>query len=207
MNISSFGFELAGPEPVGWVSYFDIRISCFRPRRRRNGFTLLEMLTTVAALVIVLGLMVSLARYVRNELAIEATRDLLHRLDTIVQQYMTRHGDKIPQVEPFIPPVTPADALPDEQTLQQRAVANNRGITEALRADGLLQDEAFGRLPESSFNPNEPGIRDAWGTPIVFMPSMHEGIGMALQDKPFFFSAGPDQRFLTQENNLYSYEK
>jgi hypothetical protein len=151
--------------------------------------------------------MVSLARYVRNELAVEATRDLLHRLDAMVQQYMARHDGKIPEVEPFVPPAIPADALPDEQTLQQRAIANNRGIIEALRQDGLLQDEAFGRLPESSFNPGEPGIRDAWGTPIAFMPSMHQGIGMALQDRPFFFSAGPDLRFLTQENNLYSYEK
>ena len=39
------------------------------------------MLTTVAALIIVLGLMVSLARYVRNALAVEVSKDLLHRMD------------------------------------------------------------------------------------------------------------------------------
>ena len=30
---------------------------------------------------------------------------------------------------------------------------------------------------------------------------------MALENKPFFFSAGPDQRYLTADNNLYSYER
>jgi len=35
-------------------------------RHRRGGFTLVEMLTTVAMLIIMLGLMVSLARYVRR---------------------------------------------------------------------------------------------------------------------------------------------
>jgi hypothetical protein len=30
---------------------------------------------------------------------------------------------------------------------------------------------------------------------------------MALGDRPFFVSAGPDRRFLTREDNLYSYEE
>jgi hypothetical protein len=163
------------------------------------------MLTTVAVLIIVLGLMVSLARYVRNELAVEVTKDLLHRLDGALQQYMARHDNQLPQVPPIIPLNMPADALPDEQTLQQNAIPNNRGIVQALRQEGLLQDATFGGLPQSIFD--DMMIRDAWGSPIVFMPAMHEGIGMALQNRPFFFSAGPDQKYLTQENNLYSYEK
>jgi hypothetical protein len=148
---------------------------------------------------------VSLARYVRNELAVEVTKDLLHRLDGALQQYISRHGNRIPQIPPFIPIGVPAGVLPDEQTLQQNAIPNNRGIVQALRQEGLLQDATFGGLPESIFD--DMMIRDAWGSPIVFMPTMHEGIGMALQNRPFFFSAGPDQKYLTQENNLYSYEK
>ena len=177
-----------------------------RPRTKPpRGFTLIEMLTTVAVLIIVLGLMVSLARYVRNELAIEVTKDLLHRLDAALQQYMVRHDNQVPQVPPFIPLNMPADVLPDEQVLQQNAAANNRGIVLALRQEGLLRDASFGGLPETIFD--DMMVRDAWGSPIAFMPAMHEGIGMALQNRPFFFSAGPDQKYLTQENNLYSYEK
>jgi hypothetical protein len=43
--------------------------------------------------------------------------------------------------------------------------------------------------------------------PIVFMPAMNPAIGMAPQNRRFFFSAGPDRNFLTQEDNLYSYEE
>lgn len=161
------------------------------------------MLTTIAVLIIVLGLMVSLARYVRNELAVEATKDLLHRLDALMQQYASRHG-QLPPVAPFLPPGGAAEELPPEQILQQNSIVNNRSFVLALRSDGLLVDE-FGGLPQSIFN--DMMIRDAWGSPIVFMPAGHEGIGMALQDKPFFFSAGPDSKYTTQENNLYSYEK
>src|SRR4051812_40017207 len=55
--------------------------SCLR------AFTLIEMLTTVAALVIVLGLMVSLARDVRHRSADHLTKDILRRLDGLVAQY------------------------------------------------------------------------------------------------------------------------
>src|SRR4051794_1464097 len=54
---------------------------------RRRAFTLIEMMTTVAVLVIVLGLMVSLARDVRTRSAERLTKDLLARLDTLVEQY------------------------------------------------------------------------------------------------------------------------
>jgi len=173
-------------------------------RRDVHAFTLLEMLTTVAALIVVLGLMVSLARYVRNELAVEVTKELLHRLDGMMQQYTSRHGQP-PNAAALIPSGLPPDKLPDEKTLQQNAAANNRDVVRALRSEGLLSDESLGGLPQSIYN--DMTVRDAWGSPIAFMPSQHEGIGMALQDKSFFFSAGPDQQYSTQQDNLYSYEK
>jgi hypothetical protein len=163
------------------------------------------MLTTVAALIIILGLMVSLARYVRNALAVEISKDLLHRMDTLMQQYMTRHEGLTPQIPPFVAPGTQPRAVLDEQGLRHNAEENNRSVVSLFRSEGLLADASFGGLPQSIYN--DSMLRDAWGSPIVFMPSMHPGIGMAPQDKPFFFSAGPDQQYLTQENNLYSYEK
>jgi len=170
--------------------------------RRTAAFTLIELLTTIAVLIIVLGLMVSLARYVRNALAVEVTKKLLHDLDDLMTQYVANHDGRTPAVTPLAPPT---GDLPGEQVLQRNALANNRDVVKALRADGLLKQESFGGLPQSIFN--DATLRDAWGSPIVFMPSMREGIGMAPQDKPFFFSAGPDQQYLTQENNLYSYER
>jgi len=168
----------------------------------RTAFTLIEMLTTVAVLIIVLGLMVSLARYVRNLSAVEVTKALLHDLDHSMQEYMARHDGHTPSVTPMAPPT---GRLPDEAVLQRNAVANNRDFVRALRAEGLLAEETFGGLPQSIYN--QATIRDAWGSPIVFMPAMREGIGMSPQNHPFFFSAGADQQYQTQENNLYSYEK
>ena len=163
------------------------------------------MLTTVAGLVIVLGVMVSLARYVRNELAVEVSKELLHRMDEMMRQYMARHDGIVPQVSPFLPQGIGSRDLPDERILQHNAEENNRSVVSLLRAEGLLTDESFGGLPQSMYN--NAMLRDAWGSPIVFMPAMHGGIGMAPQDRPFFYSAGPDRHYLTQENNLYSYEK
>ena len=166
-----------------------------------SGFTLLEMLTTVAALVILLGLMVDLARYVRNDSSVKLTKQLLYQCDLLLAQYQLHHGGQMPSVEPF---ANSPDHL-DESTLQHRALANNRDFVAALRTEAGGVPNLFGGLPDSIYN--EATLSDAWGSPIIFMPSMHREIGVAPQDHSFFFSAGPDRRYLTQDDNLYSYEK
>src|SRR5688572_26756342 len=123
--------------------------------RRSRAFSLIEMLATVAALVILLGLMVSLARYVRDQASEQLTKQLLAQLDEVMAQYKKRY-DMLPAVPAFVAPVTipgagapaavgrkegqatrPAvpvpllppgvdEMLPDEQTLQHNARLNNR---------------------------------------------------------------------------------
>jgi prepilin-type N-terminal cleavage/methylation domain-containing protein len=166
----------------------------------RRGFTLLEMLTTVAALVIVLGLMVDLARFVRNDSSIKLTKQLLYQCDLLLAQYELHHGGKPPAIAPF----AYADENLDEATLQRRAMDNNRDFVAALRTEAGRGSALFGGLPDSIYN--EATLSDAWGSPIVFMPSMHREIGIAPENRSFFFSAGPDRRYLTQDDNLYSYE-
>jgi hypothetical protein len=39
------------------------------------------------------------------------------------------------------------------------------------------------------------------------MPAMHPAIGMAPENRYFLFSAGPDRRYLTRDDNLYSYDR
>src|SRR3954468_23106406 len=65
----------------------------------RSAFTLIEMITTVAALVILLGLMVSLARDVRNRSANELTGEVLEKLDRALMQYSNKFGGRGPEVE------------------------------------------------------------------------------------------------------------
>ena len=212
------------------------------------------MLTVVALLIIVLGLMVSLAWDVRRQSSERLTKDLLLKLHVLMNQYVEHHK-RLPQISPFIetgsapresaviiatplpttrrggrggggadakPGVPPAaqttvvrgaavpargeDELPDEATLLAAAEANNREFVSVLRAEATgPQPELFGPLGGTMYD--EVTLRDAWGTPLVFMPGQHPAIGMALGNKPFFFSAGPDRKFRTLEDNLYSYEQ
>lgn len=174
------------------------------------AFTLIELLTTVAALAILLGLMVSLARHVRERSQDNLTREILHRMERLLEDYRARTGGW-PVVSGL---VDPDGSLPDETVIQQRAIKNNAEIVHALRGELL-------RLPLNDLNrstgrgaleelPDGVGgetlLRDAWGHPIVYMPRGHAAIGMAEGDRPFFFSPGPDGRYLTRDDNLYSYE-
>ncbi len=158
------------------------------------------MLTTVAALIIVLGLMVSLARYVRNASSVEVTKRLLRDMDGLLALYRAHHNDGLPEVTPFMP-----DLDASEEALQRSAAINNRQIMAILRGEAGVTPETFGGLPDSIYN--EATLRDPWGSPIVYMPAMHPLIGMAPDNHPFFFSAGPDRQYLTQDDNLYSYEE
>lgn len=167
------------------------------------------MLTTVAVLVIVLGLMVSLARDVRTRSAERLTKDLLARLDTLIEQYR-RPIRQLPEEQrrlyPAVQPLatTQAAAVIDENTLRDRAGANNRELIRTLKSQMDLASGPFSDL--SIANYNEVNVLDSWGSPIVYMPSQHPLFGMAAGDRSFFFSAGPDRRYLTRQDNLYSYE-
>jgi prepilin-type N-terminal cleavage/methylation domain-containing protein len=169
--------------------------SCLRASR--SAFTLIEMLTTVAVLVIVLGLMVSLARYVRNRSAAGLTRDLLTRLDRTMAQYKQASLDQLPPVG--FPP-----QQVDEPALSRWATAANVQFVRALRGTVDLSGGALAELP--IFIYDQRMIRDTWGTPILFMPRQHPQVGLALGDRFFFVSAGPDRQFLTRGDNLYSYD-
>jgi hypothetical protein len=159
------------------------------------------MFATVALLVIVLGLMVSLARHVRETSAVDLTKDLLIKLDRLVAQYAERHGGEIPPA----PALSAEDAASlDEQALHRYARSNNAQFVRTLRGVTGLERE-FSHLSVAMYD--QVAVRDAWGTPIILMPVGHPAVGMAPKNASFFFSAGPDKQYLTREDNLYSYEE
>lgn len=177
------------------------------------------MLTVVAALIIVLGLMVSLAWDVRRQSSERLTKELLVKLDALMGQYIAVNK-RMPQVTPLVRGIgtntttqpalvasRPAEEeLPSEEALRAAAEINNKDFVLALRSEAAgPSPELFGPLSGPMYD--EVTLRDAWGTPIVFMPAMHPAIGMALGNRPFFLSAGPDRSFRTLEDNLYSYEQ
>lgn len=161
----------------------------------KRGFTLLEMLTTVAALVIVLGLMVSLARYVRTRSAEMLTREVLSRLATLHAQ--ADYEESRAQLA-AVPPLIMAGV-----DLHQAALDNSKAV--AAIWDQATNGEALERLPVSVYDGQ--ALRDAWGTPIVFMPAGAVNVGIDPQNRDFYFSAGPDRDFGTVMDNLYSYEQ
>jgi type II secretory pathway pseudopilin PulG len=171
------------------------------------AFTLIEMLTTVAALVIVLGLMVSLARDVRSRSAERVTKDLLRALELAMSGYMQDNAGAVPAVLPLMPPEIGegGSARIAESDLLPRAERNSREMMQALATWGRASRASLEGLPISADRHGQI-VLDAWGGPVAFMPRQHPAIGMAGGDRPFFFSPGPDGRFLTLQDNLYSYE-
>lgn len=170
----------------------------------RRGFTLLELLTVVAGMVIVLGLMVSLARHVRGSSADALTSQLLAHLDRALREYLAKH----PSATPALPLLLNDHEQPDEAALQLRAVENNRAwvrtLLRELRKQSIEDDFPIAQLPVWLYD--ERSLHDPWGTPVVLMPRGHPLLGMTAGDRAFFLSAGPDRRFLTRQDNLYSYE-
>lgn len=164
----------------------------------RAAFTLIETLTTVAILVIVVGLMVSLSRHVRAASADVLTKEVLRRLDAAMAAYVRQNG-----TIPVIPSFIGDQQVPPEIQLRRPAERNDEAFVRALKSAGLLTGQ-FDDLSIAYYD--EARVRDAWGSPIVFMSHMHPAIGMNPKGW-FFFSAGPDRLYLTRDDNLYSYDQ
>jgi len=70
---------------------------------------------------------------------------------------------------------------------------------------GTASKEVLAELPLAVFDPSSSSLRDAWGTPLSSsLPEPRHR--MAPRNAPFFVSAGPDRKFLTRADNLYSYD-
>lgn len=178
----------------------------------RSAYTFVELLLTIVVLIIVLGLMMDLANRVRRSSADKLTRQLLQQLNALMDNYLEHSEGQLPPVTPFLETMP----IPDEPALQIAAQRNNADFVRFLRTLSDLsmpvkstgdkhQPDVFAGLPLNLYD--EVTLHDPWGSPIVFMHRQNPLIGMAPGDKFFFFSAGPDRKFLTRQDNLYSYEE
>ena len=165
----------------------------------QEGYTLIELLTTVAVLVVVLGLLVSLAGDVRRRSADTLMRELLYRLD----QEVVRNAELREALTRVPPLVKSSGGVYDGEAVQRAALENSRASVRIWRE--VTKDLVVRDQPVSIYD--EVTLRDAWGTPIVYMPAGALNVGMVPQSRAFFMSAGPDRSFTTLEDNLYSYEQ
>lgn len=102
---------------------------------------------------------------------------------------------------PSVPEFIPDQQVPPEDQLRRAAARNDEAVIRALKSASLLK---FDDVSIAYYD--EARVRDAWGSPIVFMSHMHPAIGMDPKGW-FFFSAGPDRQYLTRDDNLYSYDQ
>jgi len=168
------------------------------------------MLTTVAALVIVLGLMVSLARYERRRSAENFTReDVLARLDALLAKREIVENKALQEALADSGTVTrlirPSPQQPEEPLLQYNGGRNNTEFVQIFKK--YVGPRVFNDIPLSLYNPTANTLVDAWGTPIVYMPAGALNVGISPQNRSFFMSAGPDRKFSSVVDNLYSYER
>ena len=152
---------------------------------------------------IALALMVGTARHVRSASANELTRKRMLALADAAGKAISRGVDPtLPMSEVL---VTDAEAR-----LQQFALRSSLRVDQALndRGSATATPAMTPRLATAivAATVGRPELDDAWGRPIALMPRQEPSIGMAPDDGPFLVSAGPDGRFLTLSDNIYSYD-
>ena len=79
----------------------------------------MEMMVTVATLIILLGVMTALARRVRKHAATALTKELLRQLDDMAGRYAQRNEGKLPAVSSFPPPPLPDNTAPLVSAIRQ----------------------------------------------------------------------------------------
>jgi hypothetical protein len=172
--------------------------------RRRRGVNILEMLTAMAGLVIVLGLMASLANYVRARSADTLTRQLLGRLQAILAEYHGPEYDSLQAALRSVPPLIGSEQdARNEATLRGRAQRNSTEFVRIFRQK--TRPAVFQGLPAALYD--QAMLRDAWGTPVAYFHPGAANIDIAPQQRAFFLSAGPDRKFTTTRDNLYGYDE
>jgi len=169
-------------------------------RRSLAAYTLVEMLTTIAALLIVLGLMMNLARHVRASSATALTKELLRRLDYAMNPIPAPRRQQPSRCRPVY-----------RKWPLCRRCASGPGapISTIRRSSACSGPITFFRPTVSTTCPPPATTAKACTTPgarpSCFMTRMNPAVGMAAQGW-FFFSAGPDRKYTTKSDNLYSYE-
>lgn len=155
---------------------------------------MIELLALVAILAVAFALMAATAGHVRSNSAMELTRKRMTALTAATADLLQRGID--PRLAVTFPSTSSTDTRLEEN-LGRFALESSRKLGKSLaeQPESLLA-QAIGT----------PELRDAWGRPMALLPQQFPAVGMAPEDGPFLVSAGPDGRFLTLSDNIYSYD-
>jgi prepilin-type N-terminal cleavage/methylation domain-containing protein len=181
----------------------------------RHGFTLMEVLVTVAVILILIGALIGTGSYVKTRAQIDLTKGMLAVLSSALEQYYDNTGDFPPQLadtsgfETFLGlsagDVTLNIPVPDGGDGFSSAALfwfldrnpASRGIASAVANTLITNKDASGTAITITIGTNPPidlpRYIDAWGTSIRYVYLT----GTAF---PTLTSAGPDKVFDTPDD-------
>ncbi len=193
--------------------------------RRRVGFSLVEMLMVIALVVVLAGLTVVVGRSVIGKAKIDQCRQILQALDATLTEYQAEKGAIPPFVRRAYRPPDRINALAQrtrrevavylEQVKGYTGIDKQLGTIDAsflVKRDQIYTDLAGYIYAGEVRDDPRPSVRDPWGMEILYIHPTAENedafrtFGKALNERPYFMSAGPDSEYETVADNLYSYE-
>ncbi len=201
--------------------------------RRRVGISLVSTLVTIAVIVLLMALLTAAFRHIQNRIRVDATRVTLNNLEAMASELKAAAGWS--KVEATTAPswwvqgayeVLPGDVDDGSADRFSGPVRHTAYVIEELIRVPLNMS-AMGKIPSTTLvsprnelpMPPYPVALDAWGNPILFIPSggvTNVWIGgvwhgpdnpfAAPGHRAFFLSAGPDGNFSEGDDNIYSFE-
>ncbi|MEJ5260715.1 MAG: hypothetical protein WHS88_11055 [Anaerohalosphaeraceae bacterium] len=189
---------------------------------RRYAMTLLEVLVTLAVVLLLFGTLSGLGVHLKRQSEIRLTESTLAVLATALEQYYNDYGAYVPQVRTqadfnaavgaaatrILPPAVHWTGTLGEAAWSSEALyyflnrsPNSKAIIGTLLDRFLSNKDATGRvllieIPTGSTPTDLIRFVDVWGMPIRYE------YDSAVHSFPILTSAGPDKMFETAQDNV-----
>lgn len=200
---------------------------------RRGGFTLIEMLVVIGIILLLMTIGVAGYRSMQGSANERSTKANLTGADALLKQ-LTAVGALTQLEGPNDYQPTPAYAIGDKVNAVP-TIDKNAALVLCRKATVIMQrrpdiKKAIETLPPAMLytaptggpTTDAPAFLDGWGNVIIFVPSgglenvtletgatvtvTSSGTPNSPQNRPFWVSPGPDGKYETNQDNIYSFQ-